>query len=260
VSTLVQSGAPRSHPSARHDTGCDRFVAKLSAASHLPSEDAEALAQLCANVRTIAAKHDVISEGDRPDHVHIVLEGWAARYKILPDGTRQITAFLIPGDFCDLHMTMLAQMDHGILALTRCRVAYVPHRLMEDLPLDRPRLGRALWRVTLVDEAVLRSWIVNLGRRDAAERIAHLFCELHARLALVGLVRDERFDLPLTQDVIADATGLTSVHVNRVLQKLRGDGLITLASGQLTILDVDGLRKLAGFDPNYLHRERLRQA
>jgi CRP-like cAMP-binding protein len=259
VNTLVQSGADQFTPHVR-STGCDRFIAKLSAASPLPREDEDELAGLCANVRIIDARHDIISEGERPDHVHIVLDGWAARYKILADGSRQITAFLIPGDFCDLHVTILAQMDHGILALTRCRVAYIPHKKMEELPLDRPRLGRALWRATLVDEAVLRSWIVNLGRRDAAQRIAHLFCELHARLALVGLVRDERFDLPLTQDVIADAAGLTPVHVNRVLQKLRGDDLITLASGQLTILDVGGLQKLAGFDPNYLHRERLRTA
>ena len=260
MNALVQDGTARFTPNPRHPSGCERFIAKLTVASALPAEDQEALRDLCANVRTIPARGDIIGEGERPDHVHIVLDGWAARYKILHDGSRQITAFLIPGDFCDLHVTILAHMDHGILALTRCRVAYVPHKLMEELPLDRPRLGRALWRATLVDEAVLRSWIVNLGRRDALERISHLFCELHARLNLVGLVHDQRFYLPLTQDVIADATGLTSVHVNRVLGKLRKDGLITLSSGQLTILDVERLKELAGFDPNYLHRERLRQA
>jgi CRP-like cAMP-binding protein len=212
---------------------------------------------MCRNARTVGAKRDIISDGEKPDHVHLVLEGWAARYKILPDGSRQITAFLLPGDFCDLHVTILAQMDHGIMALCRTRVAYVPHQTMQDLPIDRPQLGRALWRATLVDEAVLRSWIVNLGRREALERIAHLFCELHARLSLVGLVADGQFRLPLTQDVIADATGLTAVHVNRVLKRLRGDDVITLRGGELTIPDVRKLGKIANFDPSYLHREHL---
>lgn len=239
--------------------GCDRFIAKLGAASRLSESDVEALAELCRDVRTVPARRDLISEGDNPNHVHIVLEGWAARYKILDDGTRQITAFVVPGDICDLHVTILSKMDHGILALTRARVAHVPHQVMEDLPLNRPELGRALWRATLIDEAILRSWIVNVGRRSAERRIAHLFCELHARLCLVGLVSDGRFDLPLTQDIIADALGLTPVHVNRMLQKLREEGAITLKGGRLTIEDVRRFAKFAGFDPNYLHFEQLRR-
>ena len=245
-------------PRSTKDAGCDRFVAKLSVASDLSDADRKALSGLCRNVKAFAAKQDIIGEGEKPDHVHIVLEGWAARYKMLRDGSRQITAFLLPGDFCDLHVTILAQMDHGIVALTRTRIAYVAHRTMEDLPLERPELGRALWRATLIDEAVLRSWIVNLGRREALERVAHLFCELHARLSLVGLVEEGQFTLPLTQEVIADATGLTPVHINRMLRELRERGLIELGGGELTLLGIDELRRLAGFDPSYLHRERLR--
>ena len=241
-------------------SGCDRFIAKLSAASSLSAPDQHALSQMCRNARTVAAKHDIISEGDKPDHVHVVLEGWAARYKILADGSRQITAILLPGDFCDLHVTILARMDHSIGALSQTRVAFVPHQIMQDLPLHRPELGRALWRATLIDEAILRSWIVNLGRRDALERIAHLFCELHARLLLVGLVDEGHFALPLTQDVIADATGLTSIHVNRVLKQLRAPELIVLTKGELTTRDVRELGKIAGFDPAYLHREQLRRS
>lgn len=241
----------------RGPSGCDRFVAKLDAASTLDDEEKQAVRDLCASTRAVAAKRDIISEGEKPEHVHVVLDGWAARYKALPDGSRQILAFLIPGDFVDLHVTILREMDHSIVALVPSRVAYVPHRQMEELPLHRPQLARALWRATLIDEAVLRSWIVNLGRRDAAERIAHLFCELHSRMALVGLVSENHFRLPLTQEMIADATGLTPVHVNRVLQRLRSDGLIVLEHGELTIVDGAGLGRLAGFDPNYLHRERL---
>ena len=154
---------------------------------HIVRGRQQALAELGGKVGVVEAKRDVIRDGENPGHVHIVLEGWAARYKVLADGSRQITAFLLPGDICDLHITILSQMDHGIVALTDARVAYVPHQVMEDLPINRPQLGRALWRATLIDEAVLRSWLVNVGRRDAEKRIANLFCALHARLSLVGL-------------------------------------------------------------------------
>ena len=207
-------------------------------------------------MRRIDAHQDIIREGASPDHVHLILDGWAARYKIVPDGARQITAFLIPGDFCDAHVTILRQMDHGITALTPATVAYIPQAAFEALPLGRPELARALWWATLVDEAVLRSWIVNLGRRDAHEGVAHLLCELEVRLRHVGLVQDDRFDLPLTQETLADALGLTAVHTNRVLQRLRSEGLIVLEAGALTILDPAGLRRAAGFDPNYLHVKR----
>jgi CRP-like cAMP-binding protein len=229
------------------------LVAKLETFSPMEDEDREALLAAFADVRDLPADRDIIREGANPDHIHLMVEGWAARYKLLPDGSRQITAFLIPGDFCDLHITILGQMDHSILALTPSRVAFVPAKVMEALPLERPKLARALWWATLVDEAVLRAWIVNLGRREAHERIAHLLCELHVRLIHVGLAQDGHFDLPVTQEELADALGLTAIHTNRVLQRLRTEGLITLKERRLTILDIEGLGKLAGFDPNYLH-------
>lgn len=237
--------------------GCNRLVAKLNAFSSLSPADEEAVVEMCFDVRPVEAKRDIISEGDKPEHVHVMLEGWAARYKILPDGARQIVAFLLPGDFCDLHVAVLRQMDHGIVALTRVEVAAVPREVIMDLPIQQPRVGLALWRVTMVDEAVLRSWVVSMGRRNACERIAHLLCELHARLAVIGLADGGQFDMPLTQELIADATGLTPVHVNRMLQQLRADSLIVLGGGKVTIPDLPALSKLAGFDPNYLHRERI---
>jgi CRP-like cAMP-binding protein len=187
--------------------------------------------------------------------VHLILEGWAARYKILPDGRRQFTAFLIPGDFCDLHVTILKQMDHGILALTSVTVASIPHGEMNELTESRPELTRALWWATLVDEGVLRAWLVNLGRREAYERVAHLMCEMHARMKNVGLVHGGAFELPLTQEQLADALGLTAVHVNRMLKRLRDEGLIRTGSKTLTILDADALGKASGFDPSYLHAQ-----
>lgn len=256
-STAIEAGQA---PPAAKPRGCDRLIAKLSAASSLSSLDEAAAREMCSNVHHVQAKRDIIREGDTPEHVHVILEGWAARYKVLPDGSRQIVAFLVPGDFCDLHGTILREMDHGIVALTPAKVAFVLQKMVQDLAIDRPVLGRALWRATLVDEAVLRSWIVNVGRREARVRIAHLLCELYARLALVGLAADGEFELPLTQEVIADATGLTPVHVNRMLQQLRAEDLLVLESGQATIPDFAALAKVAGFDPNYLHRERLVRA
>jgi CRP-like cAMP-binding protein len=182
------------------------------------------------------------------------VEGWAARYKLLPDGARQITAFLIPGDFCDLHVTILGEMDHGITTLTRSRVAFVPRARIEELT-ERPSLVKAFWWSTLVDEAILRAWIVNVGRRDAFEAVGHLICELYVRMKNIGLVDGRRFDLPLTQEEIGDALGLTSVHVNRVLQRLRSEDLISFRQGLLTIHDYPALEKASGFNPNYLHIE-----
>lgn len=233
--------------------GSDALIAKLELAGRLGEEDRASLRAVCSRVKRIEAGRDIISEGARPEHVHIVLSGWAARYKLVGDGSRQITAFLVPGDFCDAHVAILRHMDHSILALTDAQVAHIPHAIFDELPVRRPLLARALWWATLVDEAVLRAWIVNLGRRDAYAGIAHLICELHARLHNVGLVEEDRFDLPLTQEVLADALGLTPVHVNRIVQRLRAETLISLKGGALAILDPEGLRQAADFDPDYLH-------
>jgi CRP-like cAMP-binding protein len=219
-------------------------------------DDLELLIALCDDQRTIPAKRDILTEGERPDHVHVILEGWAARYKTLSDGSRQIVAFLIPGDFCDLHVAILGHMDHGIVALTRCRVAYIPSAELDALTVNHNGLTKALWWATLVDEGVLREWILNVGRREAFERIAHLLCEMHARMQMVGLVDGNQLALPLTQEQLGDATGLTSVHVNRTLQRLRKDGLIEIGNGQLLIPDVAKLREAAGFTGSYLHIKR----
>jgi CRP-like cAMP-binding protein len=149
------------------------LVRRLEIVAELTDDEKSRLASLCNEVVTVAAKNDVISEGERPEHVHLVTEGWAARYKMLPDGSRQITAILIPGDFCDLHVTVLGKMDHGIVALTRCRVVYISSSEIDRITRESSNLTRALWWSTLVDEAVLRNWVVNTGRRDAYQRIAH---------------------------------------------------------------------------------------
>lgn len=231
------------------------LLAKIATVVDLSGEDRAALAGLVREARETPARRSIIREGDRPEKVHLILDGWAARYKLLPDGARQITAFLLPGDFCDLHTAVLGEMDHSIITLTAATVAYIT-RAELDAVSERPRIARALLWSTLVDEAILRAWIVNVGRRDAEQAIGHLICELYVRMRNVGLTFDHSFDLPLTQEEIADALGLTPVHVNRIVQRMRAAGTITLKRGLLTIEDYRALESSCGFNPNYLHIAR----
>ncbi|WP_197418488.1 Crp/Fnr family transcriptional regulator [Sphingomonas sp. CCH9-F2] len=229
------------------------LLAKLEAVAALSADDRHAIETICAGTRTIGGHKDIVREGEKPEHIHIMLDGWAARYKALPDGGRQITGFLLPGDICDMGAAVLKQADHSVLALTQVTIASVTRTALIEATRERSRLAQAFWWASLVDEAVLRTWIVNLGRRDAHARIAHLLCELHARIKRVGQIQDGEFSLPLTQEQLADALGLTSVHVNRTLQRLRAEGLVALRNRTLTILDADRLGEAASFDPSYLH-------
>lgn len=183
----------------------------------------------------------------------LLVEGWACRYKILRDGKRQIMAYLVPGDLCDVHIFILKQMDHSIGLLSDAKVVAIAKDKILQLFEEHPNLARALWWSTLTDEAVLREWLVNMGQRDAYDRVAHLLTELWLRLRTVGLTNDGSFELPVTQTDLGDTLGLTSVHVNRTLQRLRVEGLIDLSRGRLHILDVPKLMAVTHFEPNYLH-------
>ncbi|MFC3070900.1 Crp/Fnr family transcriptional regulator [Phenylobacterium soli] len=228
-------------------------IAKLQHATALRAEDRAVLEALTAQAIELPAHAELVREGDCPPHVHVVLSGFACRYKTLPDGGRQIMAWLTPGDFCDLHVAVLGAMDHAVATLSPSRLALLPRNGMEEITDRHPALARAFWWATLVDAAILREWLVNLGRRPGEQRIAHLFCELLARLRATGLAEDGEMDFPLTQADLADTVGLSAVHVNRIVQDLREAGLIKWRSGRLRILDVAGLESLAGFNPSYLH-------
>jgi CRP-like cAMP-binding protein len=234
------------------------FIDKLSGHAPLSAEDVKLLEAACGRFQDIPARRDLIREGDKPGPIFVILKGWACRYKMLPEGTRQITAFLMPGDCCDTHAFLLEQMEHAIATLTPARIAIIPRKRMEELLLTRPALTRAFWWTQLVDEDTLRAWIVSMGRRSSLQRVAHLMCELYVRARNIGLIDGDRFELPLTQLVLGDALGLTAVHVNRVLRKLRISGVMELTSGSLIISDISRLANVAGFDDNYLHR-RLRR-
>ena len=230
------------------------FVRKLANYTTLSARELALVAEEVALPRAAGPHRDLISEGDKPGPVIVIEDGWACRYKVLPDGSRQIMAFLMPGDFCDLHIGILDGMDHSIGTLTACQVVKIPRARMDALIVATPALTHAFWRAQLIDEGVLRAWIVSLGRRDALQRVAHLMLELYIRMRNVGLATADRCQLPLTQTVLADALGLTPVHLNRVLRVLRERAVMTLSSGVLSIDDGVELGRIAGFDENYLHR------
>lgn len=189
----------------------------------------------------------------------VMLEGWACRYKILPSGTRQIMAFLMPGDACDLHIKLLAEMDHSIQTITPAIVATISRPEMQTIMHEHSSIATAMYSAQLVDEGIMRAWIVSMGRRSSTERVAHLICELYLRARNIGLTGDGEFALPLSQLVLADALGMTAVHINRVFKELKLSGAMALKRGSVTILDAVKLVQIAGFDENYLHR-RLRKA
>ncbi|MFC0408291.1 Crp/Fnr family transcriptional regulator [Roseomonas elaeocarpi] len=228
---------------------------KLAHGAVLTPEDRSILEDLARETRPVGARRELVAEGERPDYVHLVVEGFACRYKMLPDGGRQIMALLLPGDFCDLHVAILHKMDHSVGTLTKCRVARLSRATITNLVSVSPTVTRALWWATLVDEAVLRAWIVSMGRRPADKHLAHLLCELLLRLQAVELATTDSCDLPLTQQDLADILGLTPVHVNRMLQQLRAEGLVTMVNRRLIIRDFQRLRDFAGFNPKYLHME-----
>jgi CRP-like cAMP-binding protein len=234
------------------DAADNPFLRKLEGFVPLPEADRAALLKVSENAQAVPARTGLVQEGDPPAGVFLVLEGFACRYKLRADGARQIMAYLVPGDACDFDVALLGAMDHSIATLSDCKVVRIAPETIQEL-LRRPALAAALRKSVLVDEATTREWLVNVGRRAAVERLAHLFCELHLRLRAVGRADENRFELPLTQPDLADTTGMTSVHVNRSLRELRQKRLIDLRHRQLTILDVPRLKQLAEFKPGYLH-------
>jgi CRP-like cAMP-binding protein len=236
------------------------FVLKLEYGAGLSDQDRQVLEHAVRDVRQFKPRHDLVLEDESPESVHVILDGFACRYKRLPDGGRQIMAYLVPGDCCDLHVPILSQIDHTIGTLTACKVAFLPHTIIEDLTTQSRTITRALWWSTLADQGILREWLVNMSRRPADKRLAHLLCELLVRLQAVGLATDNSFALPLTQRQIADTLAMTGVHLNRIVRQLRLEAMITLKGHTITIPDVERLKSFADFNPNYLHLTQRRDA
>lgn len=236
----------------------NHLIRRLEQFVRFSEEDKKALESLpTVNVRHLPARRDLIREGEEPRFVNLVVEGWAFRHKMLEDGRRQIIAFLIPGDLCDLNVFILKEMDHSIGALTRLKVAQLPRDIFEQIYEARPRITQALHWDSLVTAAIQREWTVNLGQRTAIERIAHLMCEIIFRMRGVGLCCGDTCEFPITQNDLAEATGMTAVHLNRTIQEMRGQGLIMWKGRELHIPDMDALRRAGLFNPNYLHLDRV---
>ena len=203
--------------------------------------------------QTYARGKEIIAQGEKVRDIHLVLTGLAARSKTLANGEHQIMALLIPGDLCDVEVFILEAMDHSITAISDTTCVLIPATVIEDLLSEHTKLTKALWWSTMTDSAILREWIVGHGSRDARERLAHLFCEMLIRYRVVAETTDNTFPFPLTQEELAAATGMTTVHVNRTLQQLRSEGLVDLERKIITILDPKRLQKVAQYEANYLH-------
>lgn len=233
----------------------DLLIRKLRIGARLDDDDARAIAQLPMTIRNVGPGHVIAAEGDRPRESCLLLGGFCYRAKITSDGKRHILSVHIPGEIPDLQSLYLDVLDHDLRALSAVTIGVIGHEALRHLIVSRPQVGAAMWRETLVDASIFREWIV-VGRRPAATRIAHLVSELAQRLNAVGLLQDGSFELPMTQLDLADTLGLTPVHVNRVIQRLRKDGLLELSKHLVRLADAPRLQALGDFDELYLHQTR----
>jgi CRP-like cAMP-binding protein len=230
------------------------YIRKLEQFRELSEADKQLLEDAVVQIVDVGSREDIVVQGSKPEHVHLLIEGWAARYKIVGDGDRNIMAYLIPGDLCDVHIALLDWMDHSIAALTACKVGLIPLASMERVLSESRSLSRALTRSMLVDEAILREWLVSFGARSAEMRTAHFLCEMLLRFKAIGRADGDSFDMPLTQLELGDTMGLSTVHMNRTLKKLRSKGFIEVQDKRVTICDTEALMEFCNFDPLYLHQ------
>jgi CRP-like cAMP-binding protein len=237
-----------------------RLIRKLESIADLTEEEKQALLEVPMTIKALSADQDIVRIADRPYECCLILDGWACRYKTLPDGGRQIMSFHIPGDVPDLQSLYLKRMDHSLATITPAKVALIQHRHMHALVRQFEGLSIAFWRDSLIDAAIFREWMVGIGRRSAHQRIAHVLCEMATKLRAVGLNEGHTYPWPVTQQEVSDALGLTTVHVNRVLGDIRREGLITMARGAYTALDWDRLQELGEFEPSYLHMDKAAAA
>jgi CRP-like cAMP-binding protein len=238
------------------DDALGGLLLKLRARDLVSDEEEQVLRDSIAEVRELPAGKLIVRAGTILSESTLLLDGFVCRYMDMADGQRQIMEIHVAGDFLDLHGFLLKRIDHNVGAMTPVRFALVPHDRLRRITEEYPHLTRILWFSTLLDAAMHREKILSIGRRSAAARIAHLLCELYVRLKLVGLAGDYCYALPLKQADLADATGLTSVHVNRMLRKLRNDEIVTFRGGEVIIHDWERLQRLAEFHETYLHLER----
>ncbi len=234
----------------------EALTRKLSATSRLDADDIAAVEALPINVKSMDAHAPIVRDGECSQECCLMIEGFSVRSKITSAGKRQILSIHVPGDIPDLQSLYLERMDHDFSTLTRATVGLIGHTALRQLMRQRVRVAEALWRETLIDAAKFREWIVNVGQRPGPARLAHLLLELKERLALVGRVQGNEFELPMNQQELADALGITAVHVSRVMKELRERGLVDFQRHVVVLRDERRLRELGDFDRLYLHQNR----
>jgi CRP-like cAMP-binding protein len=235
-------------PSSEHP-----LVRYLQSITSLSDAAQEALAHIPMQVVNLKTDQDIVRESDHPTRSCLILEGFAISFKVTGEGKRQIIAYHLPGDIPDLQSLHLTVLDTSVGTITPCKVGFITHETLYDLCAQHSEVASALWRWTLISAATSREWVTNNGRREAIARIAHLLCEMLVRMKAIGLAEDHSCEMAMTQSELADATGVSTVHVNRTLQELRGLGLISLRGSALRALDWEGLKRAGDFDPTYLH-------
>jgi CRP-like cAMP-binding protein len=235
------------------DTALERLVRKLSVHSELSREDQRAILGLPCTVKTLEAHTYTVREGDPPEGCFVLLSGFAFRQKLTGEGARQIVAVHIPGEPLDFQNVFLDVADHSVQLLTRAEVAFIPRRALLELARSNPSIAHAILVTILVEASIFREWVLNVGRRDARTRVAHLLCEFAIRLEAYELTEEYGYELPMSQEQIADAVGLTSVHVNRTLKALESEGLIKRNRRFVSIPDWQRMRQVGDFSDRYLH-------
>lgn len=229
------------------------MVRQLSVREELSDADRDALYALPFSIRKVQAGQYLVWDGDKPQHTCLLISGFAYRHKLAGNGGRQIVSIHMRGDIVDLQNSLLGTADHNVQMLTYGEIAMIPVEAMREIAFNHPSVGMAMWYETLVEGSIFREWVLNVGRRDARTRIAHLLCELALRMEGAGLGEHIHYELPITQEQLADAVALTPVHVNRTLMKLEGDGLIARNRRMITVVDWKTMMTEADFEPRYLH-------
>jgi CRP-like cAMP-binding protein len=230
------------------------LVERLHSSSTPSSEDIEAIRSLPLFIKQVEAHHFVVRDGQRPTHCCLVAAGFCVRTKTTGDGKRQNLSIHIPGEIPDLQSLHLVVMDHDLVTLAPATLGFIEHHTLRELLRRRPSLADLFWRDTLIDAAMFREWIVNVGQRPAPSRLAHVVAELYERLKSIKHIDGNTFEMPLTQEQIGEALGITAVHANRVIRQLRQEGILEFSRGRVTILNQQALLDLADFDGRYLHQ------
>ena len=230
------------------------LIKRLRTCSGITEEDIQEIRALPITVKQYPAERAVVADGETATDCCLIVEGFCARSKTIADGKRQILSIHIPSEIPDLMSLFLHVMDHDLSTLTPCTLGFIAHETLQKLHRRRPNVAEIFWRDTLIDAAMFREWIVNVGQRPAPARLAHVMAELRERLRVIGRADRNSFEMPLTQEQIGEALGVTAVHANRVIKQLREEGVVDLHRGRVTVLDEAKFQELADFDNRYLHQ------